>query len=231
MTFLHGFAQFGDSWDELAALLAAHEPLAPDLSPGGPEGVLALWDRRGIERSHVVGYSMGGRLALRLAADHPGRVASLAVIGAHAGLEGAARDRRRAEDKALAARIEAEGVEWFAAYWASRPIFAGLARRGPAYLAELDARRRRNSAQRLAEFLRVMGAGATEPFWERLQAIACPTVVIVGAEDQAYLGRGRRLAELIPRARLAIVPDAGHAAHLEQPAAVAALLAAHLSSR
>ena len=203
----------------------------PHTLGAGTEDVLRTWDELGVRRSNLVGYSLGGRLALHLAAHHPDRVETLAVIGAHAGFEGEARARRQAEDEALAARIEAEGVDWFAAYWAALPIFAGLARRGPDFLATIDARRRRNRAEGLAAALRGMGGAAAEPFWDRLPAIEAPTLVIVGAEDEPYLARGRRLASLVSNARLEVVPKAGHAAHLEQPAAIAALLAAQLSSR
>ena len=203
----------------------------PHTLGAGTEDVLRTWDELGVRRSNLVGYSLGGRLALHLAARHPDRVETLAVIGAHAGFEGEARARRQAEDEALAARIEAEGVDWFAAYWAALPIFAGLARRGPDFLATIDARRRRNRAEGLAAALRGMGGAAAEPFWDRLPAIEAPTLVIVGAADEPYLARGRRLVSLVPNARLEIVPEAGHAAHLEQPEAVAALLAAQLSSR
>jgi 2-succinyl-6-hydroxy-2,4-cyclohexadiene-1-carboxylate synthase len=247
ITLLHGFSQSGASWDELVRMLPAGlNVIAPDLrghganptSAGEPhtlsaatEDVLRGWDELGLRRSHLVGYSLGGRLALHLAAHHPERVETLAVISAHAGFEGEARARRQTEDQALAARIESEGVDWFATYWAALPLFAGLARRGPEFLAAVDARRRRNRPEGLAAALLGMGGAATEPFWDRLPAIDAPTLVIVGAEDEPYLARGRRLVSLIPDARLEIVAGAGHAAHLEQPKAVAALLTAQLSRR
>jgi pimeloyl-ACP methyl ester carboxylesterase len=73
-----------------------------------------------------------------------------------------------------------------------------------------------------------MGAGATEPFWDRLSRIDAPALIVAGAEDERYVACAARLAGALPRARVAIVPDAGHATHLERPAAVAALLAGHL---
>src|SRR3979409_755871 len=103
LTLLHGFSQSGASWDELASLLPAGlDVIAPDLrghgakhpSAGEPhtlsaatEDVLRGWDELGLRRSHLVGYSLGGRLALHLAANHPERVETLAVISAHAGFE------------------------------------------------------------------------------------------------------------------------------------------------
>jgi 2-succinyl-6-hydroxy-2,4-cyclohexadiene-1-carboxylate synthase len=236
VTCLHGFSQYGDSWRELTALVPGrYRWLTPDLRATtlaeAASELLALWAAEGVERTHLVGYSQGGRVALFVAAGHPERLLSLTTIGAHAGLGGEARAARLAEDLALADRIEREGVDWFAAHWAARPLFAGLGRRGPAFLARLDASRRRNDAAHLAATLRGMGAGATKPFWDRLGRITVPTMVVAGAEDERYVELAARLREAIPNAEVAIVPEAGHAAHLERPVAFAALLARHLDGR
>jgi 2-succinyl-6-hydroxy-2,4-cyclohexadiene-1-carboxylate synthase len=234
VTCVHGFSQHGESWREVRELvLGERRWLLPDLdavTPAEAEAeLLGLWGREGVERTHLVGYSQGGRVALRTAARHPDRLLTLTAIGAHAGFEGEDRERRRAADEALADRIEREGIDWFARYWAGLPLFAGLARRGPAFLAWLDAGRRRNDPARLAGALRGLGAGAMEPFWDRLAAITCPVLVVAGAEDERYVAFAGRLASELPHARVAIVPGAGHAVHLERPEAFAALLAAHLS--
>lgn len=236
VTCLHGFSQHGDTWEELIGLVGPKfRWLAPDLTATHLEDavaeVLRLWDREGVSRSHLVGYSQGGRLALYLASGHPERLQTLTAIGAHAGLEGAARRLRLEQDHALAEQIEREGVDWFAGYWAARPIFNGLQRRGTAFLGRLDAGRRKNDPDRLAATLRGMGPGATAPFWDRLDRIQVPTMLLAGAEDPLYVDFATRLARAIPRARAVIVPRAGHAVHLEQPEATARLLADHLSSR
>ncbi|HEY4027995.1 MAG TPA: alpha/beta fold hydrolase [Candidatus Dormibacteraeota bacterium] len=235
ITCVHGFSQHGDSWGEVCALVPGERRwLTPDLEattlPEAEAELLALWEREGVERTHLVGYSLGGRVALFVAANHPERLHTLTVIGAHAGLDGESRAQRLEADHALADRIQREGVDWFATYWAGLPMFAGLARRGPALLERLDAGRRRNDAGRLAAALRGMGAGATEPFWDRLVRIDAPTLVVAGAEDERYAAFARRLAAAIPGAEMAIVPEAGHAVHLERPVAFAALLAAHVSA-
>jgi 2-succinyl-6-hydroxy-2,4-cyclohexadiene-1-carboxylate synthase len=236
VTCLHGFSQGGDSWDEIVSLVpGAYRWLTPDvrattLAAAGEE-LGALWERKGVERTHLVGYSQGGRLALFIASRHPERLLTLTTIGAHAGFEGPDRSQRLAEDEALAGRIEREGVDWFAEHWAALPLFTGLARRGPDFLARLDAARHRNDAAHLAATLRGMGAGATEPFWDRLGTITAPTLLVAGAEDERYVRFAERLHGAVPHSRVAVVSQAGHAVHLEQPEAFAALLAAHLSSR
>src|SRR5215831_9482801 len=235
VTCVHGFSQHGDSWDELRSLVpGGRDWLTPDVAGAtlaeAEAELLALWDREGVEVADLVGYSQGGRVALFVAANRPHRVRTLTTIGAHAGFEGEQRVERAAVDRALAERIEREGIDWFAAYWAALPLFAGLARRGPAFLERLDAGRRRNDPARLAAQLRGMGAGATEPFWDRLARVDALALVVAGAEDERYVAFAGRLVREHPRARAAIVPSAGHAAHLERPAAVAALLADHLGT-
>jgi 2-succinyl-6-hydroxy-2,4-cyclohexadiene-1-carboxylate synthase len=236
VTCLHGFSQHGGSWEELAALSrGGHRWLTPDLAATTMEEavaeVLELWEREGVSRSHLVGYSQGGRVALYLACTRPERLLTLTAIGAHAGLEGAAQEARLREDLALADRVQREGVDWFADYWAARPLFKGLARRGPAFRQRLDRDRRRNHAGRLAATLRGLGAGATPPFWDRLGAIGIPTLLLAGAEDARYIAFAERLAAAIPQSRVEVVAASGHAVHLEQPEATARLLDHHLSSR
>jgi 2-succinyl-6-hydroxy-2,4-cyclohexadiene-1-carboxylate synthase len=247
IAFLHGFSQRRWSWDEqVGALPAGWRALTVDLPGHGEDGhadaaaasmeaaasaVLAVWDALGWVRPHLVGYSLGGRLALHLAAHHPERVASLVALGSHAGMDDeTAREARRQGDEELARRIEERGVAWFSRHWASLPLFAGLARRGPAFLAELDRMRRTNRPAGLAASLRGMGAAATTPFWHRLGAITVPVLLLAGDEDEKYVAAAHRLRRHLPHARLALVPAAGHTAHLEQPTAFAALLTAHLTA-
>jgi 2-succinyl-6-hydroxy-2,4-cyclohexadiene-1-carboxylate synthase len=236
VTCLHGFSQRGRSWAELAELAGgSYRWLTPDLTAASLDEavaeVLGLWAREGVERSHLAGYSQGGRVALYLACTEPDRLLTLTVIGAHAGLLEPERSARLQEDLALAARIESEGVDWFAEQWAARPLFKGLSRRGTAFLARLDADRRSNDGGRLAAVLRGLGAGATPPFWDRLPAIRVPTLLLAGAEDPRYIEFASKLARAIPDSRKVVIQEAGHAAHLEQPELTASLLRDHLSSR
>jgi 2-succinyl-6-hydroxy-2,4-cyclohexadiene-1-carboxylate synthase len=235
VTCVHGFSQHGDTWDEVRELVGGDRRwLTPDIAGAtlaeAEAELLALWEGEGVERTDLVGYSQGGRIALHVATAHPGRLRTLTTIGAHAGFEGEARARRREDDERLAARIEREGIDWFAAYWPALPLFAGLERRGPEVLARLDAGRRRNDAARLAAALRGMGAGAVEPFWDRLGRVTAPALIVAGADDAPYVAFAARLAATLPNARVAIVPGAGHSVHLERPEAFAALLTAHLDT-
>lgn len=246
VTLLHGFTQRGQAWAELIGLLPRCPVLTPDLrghgahpaGPGEPHtmeactaDVVRLWDEAGIERCHLVGYSMGGRLALQIATSHPHRILSLATIGSHAGLEGEARDQRRLADNRLADLIEARGMDWFGRYWSSLPLFAGLARRGPEFLARIDAMRLQNRPQGLAASLRGMGPGTAPELWGRLDLITCPSLFLAGELDGPYPALAARMAAGVRSGRALVIPGAGHPAHLEDPEAVAAALLPHLAVR
>ena len=189
-----------------------------------------LWDELGVERTHLAGYSMGGRLALHVAARQPERILSLLTIGAHAGLDEDARAGRRQGDEALAERIERDGVESFVDYWSSLPLFAGLQRRGPAYLAEVRADRLQNHATGLACSLRGMGAGVLEPVWDELSLVTFPCTFVAGQLDHGYVASARRLAVTVRNGRAELVLRAGHAVHQERPDAFARVLANHLAA-
>lgn len=178
-------------------------------------GVVAATCR---EPAHLVGYSMGGRVALALAAWHPDRVRSAILIGARAGiLRAADRAERRRRDEALATEIERDGLAAFVARWMALPLFASQARLGPEYLLRARRERMRQRPNGLAASLRGMGAGAQPPLFDRLAEIRIPMLLVVGASDARFADIARDLAERLPDAQLARIPAAGHAAHVEQP--------------
>ena len=246
VTLLHGFTQSGRSWRELISRTPeGWKWIVPDLRGHGgtqtPRGAAcsmdactadleALWDHLRVERTHLVGYSMGGRLALHVSARRPERVLSLLTIGAHAGLEEDARAGRRQGDEGLAERIERDGVEAFVSYWGSLPLFAGLERRGPAYVSEVRAERLQNHAAGLACSLRGMGAGVMEPLWDELAGATFPCTFVAGQLDHGYVASARRLAATVRNGRAEVVLRAGHPVHQERPDAFARVLANHLAA-
>lgn len=246
VTLLHGFTQSGRAWREVISKMPEGWMwIVPDLRghgetharPGAPcsmesctSDLERLWNHLEISRTHLVGYSMGGRLALHVAVRRLRRVASLLTIGAHAGLDEDTRAGRRQGDEALAERIESEGIESFVNYWGGLPLFAGLERRGPSYVAQVRADRLQNHASGLACSLRGMGAGVMEPLWDDLPGVTVPCTFVAGQLDHGYVAAARRLAASVPRGRVEIVPRAGHAVHQERPDAFARVLEAHLSA-
>jgi 2-succinyl-6-hydroxy-2,4-cyclohexadiene-1-carboxylate synthase len=170
------------------------------------------------------GYSMGGRMALHVALAHPEKVDRLVLISATAGIDDdGQRQARRSSDDALAARIQRDGVQTFLAAWLAQPLFASLS---PDRAGLED--RLANTPAGLASSLRLAGAGAQEPLWDRLaelRARALPVLLVAGQRDSTYCQHLQRMAAAIgPSARELIVSDAGHACHLEQPEVVAAAM-------
>lgn len=220
---LHGFGQTGRCWGPLAPELARdHEVVRLDApGHGGSAAVVADLPTTGRLVAEAggaatyVGYSMGARMALHVATEVPAVVRGLVLIGGTPGIEDPAeRAARRARDAELAARIRRDGMDAFVDRWLAQPMFAGLPPEG-----RFDTERRRNPADGVATSLELAGTGAQEPLWDRLGAIAAPVLVVAGHEDDRYAAIGRRMVDALPDATLALVPDAGHSAHLEQPAA------------
>jgi 2-succinyl-6-hydroxy-2,4-cyclohexadiene-1-carboxylate synthase len=232
LVLLHGFTQTGRSWDAtVAALGERYRALAPDIRGHGeaaserPVSFAAVEDDvLGLapDRFSLAGYSMGGRIALSVALRAPGRIAALTLVGASPGIaDEVERRARRDEDEGLADRIESEGVEAFAAGWSSLPLFAGM----PAAVgAAAHAERLRQDAAGLAAALRGLGTGVMPSLWERLPELTMPVTLVVGERDVKFRAIAERMAAAIPHASLRVIARAGHAAQLEAPEAVAALL-------
>jgi 2-succinyl-6-hydroxy-2,4-cyclohexadiene-1-carboxylate synthase len=231
---LHGFTGSAAAWEPVLEGLraAGRRPVAIDLPGHGARvgevdppafalaSTLADVGDAAPGRADVVGYSMGGRIALHFAAAFPSRVRSLVLESASPGLAtGTERSARRAADEALARSIEEGGVEAFVERWAALPLFATRARLDAATRARLRARSRANQPASLAAALRGLGTGALPSLWNGLERIEAPTLLLVGAEDAKFVGIAARMVERLPNARLSVVPSAGHTVHLEQPEA------------
>jgi 2-succinyl-6-hydroxy-2,4-cyclohexadiene-1-carboxylate synthase len=229
VVLVHGFTQTLAAWGPVGERLARRrEVVRVDLpGHGGSDTVrVGFAEAAGFLGAcggvgTYVGYSLGGRLCLRLALDRPELVRALVLVGASPGIaDPAARAERRAADEAMAGRIEREGVAAFLDRWLAGPLFATL----PAEAAG-RADRQANTAEGLAYALRRLGTGAQEPLWERLATLRPPTLLVAGALDGKFAAiAGQMAAAIGPHARVALVPGAGHAVHLERPAELAALV-------
>jgi 2-succinyl-6-hydroxy-2,4-cyclohexadiene-1-carboxylate synthase len=239
VVLVHGFTQTGRAWAQIAADLAQTDQVvlldAPghgrsagveaDLPAGADLMVAATEAQAG--PAAWIGYSMGGRYALHVALRHPEAVQRLVLVSATAGIDDPqARAERRAGDEELAIRVETEGVEAFIEWWLERPMFRTL----PAGAAS-RADRLTNTSAGLAASLRRAGTGTQEPLWADLARLDMPVLAVAGALDTAYVTHARRLAESIgPNASMALIDGAGHACHLERPAAFLDLVRPFLAS-
>ena len=233
VVFLHGFTHTGRSWHPvIAALGERYTSVADDIRGHGdaservPVSLEAVIDdvvaAAGPERYTLVGYSMGGRIALHVALAAGDRVERLVLIGASPGIDDATqRDERRRADEQLADEIERSSIEEFARRWAQTPVLAGLP---AAALDAAHADRLRSTPAGLARALRGLGTGALPSLWERLGELSIPVTLVVGERDSKFGAIAVEMARGMPEAEVVVAPGAGHAVHLEAPEAIARAL-------
>jgi len=242
---LHGFTGASTSWgngvvDGLASVglapvlvdLPGHGRQAAEVDSSGftLRAALDLVSQAGDWPADLLGYSMGGRVALHFAAERPGSVRRLVIESASPGLATEAeRSARRHADEGTASRIETEGVAAFIDTWERLPLFASQGSLPYDVRLRHRSHRLRNTSTGLAGALRGLGTGVLPSLWDRLPDIACPTLVLVGEHDAKFTDIGERMASKLPRATLVIVPDAGHTVHLERPEAWLAAVGSFLA--
>lgn len=223
VAFLPGFAQRADAWASVAERVGQkYRSLALDFSTWTFDGRLREIADRVDDGDVVVGYSMGGRLALKAALRRADKFGAVVLVGTSAGIEDdAARTERRVADEELAAWIEQHTIEEFAERWETQPVFASqplelvLAQR-PGRLA--------HEPEQLARLLRSAGQGMFEPVWHELEKIECPVLAVAGELDTVYADASYRIAERVKHGRARLIPGAGHAPQLERPDEFAAVL-------
>ncbi len=158
---------------------------------------------RGSSRA-LLGYSMGGRLALHalLENDHPWQAAI--IVSAHPGLE-TARTVRQAGDAEWATRALAGNWQEFLDAWNAQPILGKDPIRDQPTSGSLIMRRRE-----IARSFVDWSLGAQEPLWDRLGEIKIPVLWIVGENDPKFLSLAERATALLPNAHLAVAPGSRH---------------------
>ena len=246
LLLLHGFMGRGSSWGAHATAFARRfRVVAVDLPGHGRSGIPAdparasvertaddlasILDREGCVPAHVLGYSLGARVAMRLALTHPDIVRRLVLESPSAGLSTEAeRWARRAADSARATRLVRDGMTTFVDEWEREPVFASHADLPSARAKRLRSERLRNRPAGLAVSLRGAGQGSMESLHDRLGEVRAPTLVIAGALDTTGRARAEAVAAGIPAARLEIIAGAGHTPHLEIPAIFRSLALEHL---
>jgi 2-succinyl-6-hydroxy-2,4-cyclohexadiene-1-carboxylate synthase len=233
LVLVHGFTQTGRSWGRLASAWADRFEVVRVDAPGHGRSAAATVDM--VEGARLLaaaggpalylGYSMGARLALHLALARPDLVHALVLVSGTAGIDDPTeRQARRLDDEWLASRLETDGVAEFVRHWLARPLFAGLTEDGAGLAARLE-----NTEAGLAASLRLAGTGAQQSLWDRLPELAMPVLAVAGERDDVFVARAQAMATAIgTNASVAVVPGAGHAAHLEAPDVFLAVVAAFL---
>ncbi len=236
--FLHGFMGSSEDWSEITErlgdrfrCLTVDLPGHGDTRINGPDelyrmeatasALIELLDSLRIEYCHLVGYSMGGRLALYLALYFSERFDRIMLESASPGLKTEQeRAARRDHDRSLARKLAEVPYEQFLRDWYDQPLFASL-RRHQRRLKEMIAARGRTDPAGYVRSLLQMGTGAMPSLWAKLDAagetIGARLLLITGKEDSKFTNIATEIAGLVPGTRIATVAGCGHIVHLENP--------------
>lgn len=242
VVLLHGFTGSVSTWHETAALLQdRYSVIAVDLTGHGLTAAPAevkrytmeeqtadlyeLLEKLAVDQPVMIGYSMGGRIALSYAVRYPHSLSALILESSSPGLRTPEeRASRRQADNMLAERIEKEGMEWFADYWQDIRLFHSQKKMPEERQAKVRRERLHQRKEGLANSLRGIGTGSQPPNWERLPQLALPVCLLTGSEDDKFIEIADEMEKLLPNACRATIKDAGHAIHVEKPVQFATMV-------
>ncbi|MGR7468245.1 2-succinyl-6-hydroxy-2,4-cyclohexadiene-1-carboxylate synthase [Klebsiella aerogenes] len=236
LVFLHGFSGDCDEWRTVGEAFPAWPRLYLDLPGHGGSADIAVDGFTGVSELlqatlnsynildyWLVGYSLGGRVAMNFACQPRAGLRGLIVEGGHPGLQDeASRQARLINDSAWAERFRREPLAQVFADWYQQPVFASL---NAAQRASLVALRRRNNGATLAAMLEATSLARQADLRPSLQARDFPFHYLCGERDAKFRAIAQALA-----ADIHIIHHAGHNAHRDNPAAVTACLAQILAS-
>lgn len=231
---LHGFVGCGCDFSIVADALNMDSPL---LAPNFPDYTAPPtkseepWERTldclhsfiqehaGDRRCVLLGYSMGGRIALQYAIKNQAQLKGLVLIGATPGIEDAEkRSTRLVEDGARATKLMNQSIDGFLTEWLGQTLLKSQESIPEPYRTNMLEARHKMSPQSLAHYLEILGTGTMPSAWKRLVEIKLPTLLITGADDLKFTEIAGKMQKFISDCEHHIIKQAGHAACFEQPA-------------
>lgn len=228
---LHGFTGDSQDFNPIISLLSqSYCCLAVDLPGHGKTQVsgdetyynmsntaqasIELLDDLQIDKCLLLGYSMGGRLALYMTLHFPDRFEKVVLESASPGLKTEKeRSHRIQADFYIAQKLENSNFKEFLYNWYDRPLFQSL-KNSPNFDRLIETRLANNPIE-LAKSLRNMGIGNQPSLWEKLAQNQIPLLLLAGEYDDKFQAINAEIASLCPAASLKIVPKAGHNVHFE----------------
>lgn len=247
LLLLHGFTGNSEGWKEFAPFWKDHsKTIALDIIGHGKSGsppdigqyqieesaavINSLLEKMGIRKIDVLGYSMGGRLALTFAVNYPEKVRKLILESASPGLRTEAeRHERRIQDKKLSEKIRQEGIKNFIDYWENIPLFQSQKSLPEKIRTKIRSQRLANSIDGLANSLNGMGTGVQPSWWDELAHLEMPVLLITGNLDQKFCRIAEEMSKILPNVKWKTAEDAGHAIHVEKPELFGTIVSGFLS--
>ncbi|MDC3418283.1 2-succinyl-6-hydroxy-2,4-cyclohexadiene-1-carboxylate synthase [Aquibacillus salsiterrae] len=232
VVLLHGFTGSIANWGYLIKRLKQeYKVLAIDLPGHGQtkidtvvkmeafcQHLREILLQHGVKQTAMVGYSLGGRTALSFAMIYPEMVRSLVLESASPGLSTVTEQiERQTKDDALALKIESEGIASFVAFWENIPLFNSQKQLSATQQAKIKKERLAQCASGLAFSLRGMGTGVMPSWWDKLPTLNSNVLLIVGELDEKFVSIAKRMSGKMRNCQLIVVPNTGHAVHVEDP--------------
>ncbi|MFP7300461.1 2-succinyl-6-hydroxy-2,4-cyclohexadiene-1-carboxylate synthase [Neobacillus niacini] len=234
LLLLHGFTGDSSTWTSFCSSWGRHSKLIiPDIIGHGrsesPEDIHRysiegaaydlnlLLNKLEIEQIDLLGYSMGGRLALTFALLYPKRVRKLILESASPGLETEEeRSQRRMKDGELANFINEQGMKSFVDYWEDIPLFSSMKYLPEAIQKSIRKQRLANHPKGLVKSLLGMGTGSQPSWWEKLYTVNCEVLLLTGRLDEKFCKIAEKMQKEMKKASWIVINDSGHAIHVEQ---------------
>ena len=234
--FLHGFTGRGEIWESVIPYINNNDLytfVLPDLlghgltdKPNEPklysmentvndlhEMIKSLTK----EKVYLIGYSMGGRIALSYAITYPQRLQGLLLESASPGLKTEEERRSRQKtDENLAKNIEKDGIEIFIDFWTNIPLFESQKSLPVDKQKKVLQQRLQNEVTGLANSLRGIGTGSQPSYWEDLHSLRIPVTLVAGELDHKFVEVAKNMDSLLPLSKIIEINKAGHAIHVEQ---------------
>lgn len=233
IVFLHGFTGSTHTWDKVISYLPnTFELLTIDLIGHGLTSKPMDSDRYAVEEQiadlhalfqelqwsnfTLIGYSMGGRLALSYASQYP--VKRLILESSSPGLfDEEERVSRKQSDERLAGRILNEGLTSFVNFWEEMPLFHTQRHLSMEKQQLIRQERLAGSEIGLANSLRGFGTGVQPSYWKKLEEIVTPTFLLTGELDEKFSKLAKEMKKYLPNVAHKEIRDVGHAIHVENP--------------
>ena len=247
IVFLHGFTGSTATWTKIVDLLdGEYKTIAVDLTGHGKTTVPKepsrysmaeqiadleeLVDKLKLKSFTIVGYSMGGRVALAYAHRYPERVSSLILESASPGIKDESERLERQEaDKKLSERIIRDGIPRFVEFWENIALFNSQKRLSAEIQSTVREERLSQNVTGLATSLVGMGTGSQPSYWDKLHTVNIPVLLITGEIDTKFVNIAQEMLEYLPLAKHRTIKDVGHAIHVEKPTLFATMVMEHVT--
>ncbi|WP_040207533.1 2-succinyl-6-hydroxy-2,4-cyclohexadiene-1-carboxylate synthase [Neobacillus jeddahensis] len=234
LLLLHGFTGDTSTWSSFSNVWGKHSMLiAPDILGHGktesPEelhhyriesvahDLNVILDELGANQVDLLGYSMGGRLALTFALLFPNRVRKVILESTSPGLITVEeQEQRRLKDAELASFLIKQGVTSFVDYWEELPLFETMKKLPVSIQMKIREQRLRNDPIGLANSLLGMGTGSQPSWWGQLDQLASAILLLSGEKDVKFYTIAEKMSKKLKKVQWTTFENSGHAIHVEE---------------